>query len=302
MIRRALTAGLALGFGASMAGATIAYRARYVNPYAPRLERATLPVPPGHEGLAEMRIGFVTDTHVGPFITAADIARACAMLTSEEPDLILLGGDYISESPRYIHDVAPILGALIKAAPLGGYAVLGTHDLSVSQEKVARALAGAGIPVLRNQAAAVHTNRGTIWIAGIDETLIGTPDVAGTFAQIPPGAAVLALWHEPEFAEECAAHGAFAQLSGHSHGGQVRLPFLGPVGLPSDGRRHVIGLSDANGMPVYTSRGVGVYRPPARLNCPPEVTLVTLAAPAGSSRRSLADRRPRRSAVDTARP
>ncbi|MGH2558017.1 MAG: metallophosphoesterase [Thermomicrobiales bacterium] len=283
MIRRVMHAGLALGLGTIATGAVVAYRARYVNPYAPRLERVALTLPRGHDGLAGFTIGFVTDTHAGPFIAAEDVARACDLLTPECPDLILLGGDYISESPRHIHDVVPMLGKLVNTAPCGGYAVLGNHDLSVSGEKVMRALAAARIQGLRNQAVAVETGRGTLWVAGIDDTLIGTPDVAGTFAQVPSGAAVLALWHEPEFAEQTAAHGAFAQLSGHSHGGQVRLPVLGPVGLPADGRRHVIGLSDAAGMPVYTSRGVGVYRPPARLNCPPEVTLVTLAAPAGSS-------------------
>jgi predicted MPP superfamily phosphohydrolase len=90
---------------------------------------------------------------------------------------------------------------------------------------------------------------------------------------------VLALWHEPDYAEASAELGAFAQLSGHSHGGQVRLPGIGPLVLPLGGARYVMGLNDANGMPVYTTRGVGVYLPPLRFNCPPEVTLVTLVAP-----------------------
>jgi hypothetical protein len=124
----------------------------------------------------------------------------------------------------------------------------------------------------------------TLWIAGIDETLLGHPDPKKTFAAIPAGTRPLALWHEPQFAEEAAALGAFAQLSGHTHGGQIRLPGLGPVGLPRHGRRHIIGLNDAAGMPIYTARGVGVYRPPLRFNCPPEVTLIELVAkPAGST-------------------
>lgn len=283
MRRGIANSGLAVGLSAIAAGAVIAYRARYVNPYAPRLERLTLRLPADHEALGGLTIGFVTDVHAGPFITPADVARACDLLAPERPDLILLGGDYVSESPRYIHDTILMLARLVRSAPLGGYAILGNHDLSVSGEKVARAFNACGVSVLRNQAVAVETGRGTLWIAGIDDTLIGAPDVPGTFAHIPPGAAVLALWHEPEFAEQTAVQGAFAQLSGHSHGGQVRLPCAGPVGLPLDGHRHFSGLSDAGGMPVYTSRGVGVYRPPARLNCPPEVTLVTLAARPGSS-------------------
>ena len=101
---------------------------------------------------------------------------------------------------------------------------------------------------------------------------------AATFAGIPDKAAVLALWHEPDYARETARLGAFAQLSGHSHGGQVRLPGFGPLFLPKGGQRYVLGLNHASGMPIYTARGVGVFLPPLRVNCPPEVTLITLAA------------------------
>ncbi len=87
---------------------------------------------------------------------------------------------------------------------------------------------------------------------------------------------MIALWHEADFAEDAAQLGAFAQLSGHTHGGQVRLPVVGSIWLPPDGRRRDIGLYNVQGMPVYISRGLGVYRPPVRLLAPPEVTLVTL--------------------------
>ena len=101
-------------------------------------------------------------------------------------------------------------------------------------------------------------------------------DPERTFADIPRDAAALALWHEPDYARQTARYGAFAQLSGHSHGGQVRLPGIGPLFLPKGGQQYVMGMNHASGMPVYTSRGVGVFLPPVRLNCPPEVTLITL--------------------------
>ena len=107
---------------------------------------------------------------------------------------------------------------------------------------------------------------------------MGRPDPEATFGPIPADAAVLALWHEPDFAARTSALGAFIQLSGHSHGGQIRLPGIGPLILPSGGQRFVLGLNQVSGMPVYTTRGVGLYLPPVRLNCPPEVTLVTLVA------------------------
>jgi hypothetical protein len=156
--------------------------------------------------------------------------------------------------------------------------VLGNHDLAVSVRKVQDALEAEGIPVLRNAAMPVTFHGETLWIAGVDDTLLGDPDPQRAFADLPDRETPLVLWHEPEFAEAVATRGAFAQLSGHTHGGQVRLPGLGPVGLPRHGRRHIIGMNDAAGMPIYTSRGVGVYRPPLRFNCPPEVTLVELIA------------------------
>jgi predicted MPP superfamily phosphohydrolase len=284
MSRRSfLLGGLLGGTAASGLTAFEAFASRYVHPYRPTLEKVQIPVPAGHDRLAGMKIGFITDTHVGPFISPDDLARATRLMAAEEPDLILLGGDYVSESPRYTSSAVEVIWELVKEAPLGGIAVLGNHDLSVSRTRVEEALIAAGIPVLRNRSLAVPYRDDELWIAGIDETLLGDPDPALTFSQVPEGAAAIALWHEPEFAEEAAAQGAFLQLSGHTHGGQIRVPGVGPIGLPVDGKRYVMGLNNAAGMPIYTARGVGVYRPPMRFNCPPEVTLITLTEPEQSS-------------------
>lgn len=279
MSRRSFMLGGLLG-GAAATGLTgyEAFAARYVNPYRPELESISIAVPAGHNALAGLRIGFMTDTHVGPFISPDDLARATRLLADAQPDLILLGGDYVSESPRYTSSAVEVIAELVDLAPLGGIAVLGNHDLSVSRTRVEEALIAAGIPVLRNRAVSVRFNNAELWVAGIDETLLGDPDPARTFAPIPEGSASIALWHEPDFAEQAAAQGAFLQLSGHTHGGQIRVPGVGPIGLPVDGKRHVMGLERVGRMHIYTARGVGVYRPPLRFNCPPEVTLITLTA------------------------
>lgn len=280
MTRRAFAIGGLLGsIGALTLSGAQAYEARYVNPYRPSLERISIALPPDYAGLAGLRIGFVADTHVGPFISPDDVARATAMITQEQPDLVLLAGDYVSESPRYVGMTAEVLAELTREPLLGAIAVLGNHDLHVAPARIESALEAAGIVVLRNEATSVTFRGEALWIAGIDDTLLGRPDPANTFAQIPRRAPAIALWHEPQFADATAALGALAQLSGHTHGGQIRLPGIGPVGLPQHGKRHVIGLTRARDMPVYTSRGVGVYRPPLRFNCPPEVTLITLVAP-----------------------
>lgn len=279
MSRRSLLAGSAVGalMAAGLSAGEV-YAARYINPYRPQLERTTLPLPPGHEPLDGLKIGFVTDTHVGPFVDTDDIQRALDLLKPENIQLLLLGGDYASESPRYVPGVAEVLAGFANTVPHGAYAVMGNHDYSITGDYAITALDQVGIPMMRNDVAEVKVGSDSLWIAGIDETLLGNPEPEETIAKCPDGAAILALWHEPQYAERAARAGAFAQLSGHTHGGQIRLPGLGPVGLPIDGKRHVIGLNDAAGMPIYTSRGVGVYRPPMRFNCPPEVTVVTLKA------------------------
>jgi predicted MPP superfamily phosphohydrolase len=215
--------------------------------------------------------------HVGPVIRPADIERALQLLAAEKPDLVLLGGDLVCESPRYIDEATAVVGDFVASSPLGAFAVLGNHDYSTDARRLRRTLERQGIRVLRNEAARVCRDGHELWLAGIDDAMLGSPDPSLAFADIPRVAPAVALWHEPDWADCVAPYRPIVQLSGHSHGGQIRLPFLGTVAAPAGGRRFVAGLNQADGMPVYTSRGVGVYRPPVRLRCAPEVTLVTVS-------------------------
>ena len=237
-----------------------------------------MPLPPGNADLNGLKIGFLTDLHAGPFTSLKLIERGIRLLLQEAPDLLLLGGDYHSESPRYLPGVAALLGQFANSAPLGMLGVMGNHDYAVSGEAVFAEFASAGVRLLRNEAIEVRFNGASLWIAGIDDTLLGKIDAPAAFAMVRPGDPVLTLWHEPYLAQQAAAFGSFAQLSGHTHGGQVRLPIVGPLAVPKHGKRFIAGLNWADGMPIYTSRGLGMYRPPVRLNCPPEVTIITLTA------------------------
>ena len=260
----------------AIAAAAVAHHARDTAPYSPRLEQVEIRVPPGVGTPARLRVGFIADTHIGPVIRPSDVDRALALLLSAEPDLLLFGGDYVSESPRHIADAAELLGSAARATRLGGIAVLGNHDYANGAVRVTAEFEKNGIQVLCNAAAHVVDESGEIWIAGIDDTMLGSPDLQRSFAKVPADTRALALWHESDWAETVVPYGAFLQLSGHSHGGQVRLPVMGTIAAPPGGRRFVAGPSYAAGMPVYTTRGVGVYRPPVRFRCPPEVTLLTL--------------------------
>jgi predicted MPP superfamily phosphohydrolase len=266
----------------TVAAAGMLHRARHTSPYAPRLERLNIAVPTRFAAWRPLRIGFITDTHIGPVILATDIDRALSLLHPERPDLLLLGGDYICESPRFAPEAAAVLGQHAAAVPFGALAVLGNHDYSCDAPRLTSLLERRGIRVLRNESARVATGFGDLSIAGIDDAVLGAPDVPQAFASVPDDVPAVAIWHEPDWAAETARFGPLLQLSGHSHGGQVRLPLLGNIAAPSGGRRFVAGLNDAAGMPVYTSRGLGVYRPPIRFRCPPEVTLITLQPPPGA--------------------
>lgn len=252
------------------------YRLRHVNPYRPRLERIELPLSPGAGRLDGLRIAFVTDTHVGPFTSTYDLRRGLALFDNAPIDVLLLGGDYVSESNLYAPAMADAFAPLAARAHTGTFAAMGNHDLPLGVDRVRAELERVGVQVLRNEHAIVEWHGAPLAIVGIDDTVVGKADPDRAFAGIPAGVPMLSLWHEADFAEEAARHGAFAQLSGHTHGGQVRLPLIGAIWLPPDGKRRDMGFFDVDGLALYVARGLGVYRPPVRLCCPPEVTLITL--------------------------
>jgi predicted MPP superfamily phosphohydrolase len=240
------------------------------------LERIAVAAPANGRSLAGLRIGFFTDPHLGPTMAARDVERGLSLLFQATPDLLLIGGDLICESPRYAPVVVEILGRYAQGAPLGAFAVMGNHDISNDARRLESLLARRGIKVLRNDAAPVRYGGSVLWIVGIDDALLGRPKPAVAFSNVPAGQASLVLWHEPDWAEEAVFPGAFLMLAGHSHGGQVRFPLVGAIATPSGGRRFVAGLNQVDGMTVYTSRGAGTYRPPLRFRCAPEVTLISL--------------------------
>jgi len=260
----------------AIAGSIAYWYVRHVAPYRPVLESIELSLPVGAEALDGARIGFVTDTHIGPFTAPEDLARGLSLFDANPPDLLLLGGDYVSESNLYARSMADALAARSFPAPLGLIGVMGNHDLPLGVDRVRAELERIGVRVLRNDHAIVDWKGARLAIAGIDDTVVGHADPDRAFSGIPAGIPILSLWHEADFAEEAARRGAFAQLSGHTHGGQVRLPGIGSIWLPPDGQRRDLGLFEVEGMPTYLSRGLGVYRPPVRFHCSPEVTLVTL--------------------------
>lgn len=253
----------------------ITLHAEHVAPRRLHLEEVSVPLPALPAGLVGLRVGLLSDLHHEPDRPVALLARAVELLNAAAPDVILLGGDYVNSSSRDFDRPLALLKEL--RAPLGVFGILGNHDYWAGGDFLAARLASAGITVLRNEARCVPTPGGApCWIVGIDSTVRRHDDLEGALACVPRDDFRLLLAHEPEVADMIARRGLRVdlQLSGHSHGGQVVLPFIGAPLLPRLGRRYVRGFHPDPS--IYTSRGLGTVPPYLRFNSPAEVAVLTL--------------------------
>lgn len=283
---RRLLMGATLGGGALLGGLTT--YAREVEPYWVAIERVTLTLPRLAPPFDGYRIVQISDIHLDGWMTPERLESIVELVNEQEPDLVAITGDFVAVSADYICGLAGPLSRL--RVPDGAVAVLGNHDHLNDAEAVRRALSSAYVVDVSN---AVHTLRrdgAALHLCGVDSVMEGfdrLDEVIHTLQDEEPGCAVL-LAHEPDFADKSAATGRFdLQLSGHSHGGQVRIPFLGsPLVrlLPLLGASFVPpliykyprGLYRVGGMYQYTNRGLGVVYARFRFNCRPEVTVLTL--------------------------
>ncbi len=263
-----------IGTAATAAAAAVGAEAGWGEPRRLMIEWVTLEFPDLPVGLDGLRMVQLSDLHRSPWVGQAEIERAVALTTMLEPELIVLTGDFVSLASRYAKPCAAALAAL--RAPLGRFAVLGNHDYWVGASVVTTALQDAGLTVLRNQARAVRRGGSTLWLIGIDDATVHRHDIAAALQGVPREAFKVALLHEPDVADEVARYPVQLQLSGHSHGGQVRLPGIGPILLPRLGRKYPMGWRRIGRLQLYTNRGVGRVQPAVRFHCPPEVTLITL--------------------------
>jgi uncharacterized protein len=229
---------------------------------------ATLPVsglPPALDGL---RISLITDIHHSRIVPAADVVQAIELAMSARPDLIVLGGDYVTFGDRaFVGPVAELLGSL--QAPHGVFAVLGNHD---DDRDMPAALTGKGFVVLKDQRTQLSIRGEALTLAGIRFWTRRADNIA----RILKGAegSLLLLAHDPRRLVEAARLKVPAVLSGHTHGGQIVLPGVGAMARRSF--PVLSGLGQQDDTSIFVSRGVGTIYVPVRINCPPEVALLTL--------------------------
>ena len=235
--------------------------------------RATVPVAGLPAALAGLRVGVLTDVHRSLWVTHDDVAGAAATLSAEQPDLIILGGDYVTWGDRqYVQQSADALGSL--SAPYGVFGILGNHD---DDHDMPAALANRGIEVLKDARTRLTIKGEAVDLVGIRFWTKRGSDIAA-IARGATGFVVL-LAHDPRRLAEAAALKIPLVLSGHTHGGQVVLPVAGAIAAQKF--PVVAGIGHRDSTTMFVSRGLGTVYVPVRINCPPEVAVLTLQRAAG---------------------
>jgi uncharacterized protein len=230
-----------------------------------------------------LRIAALSDIHAGaPHIGVEKLRQIVAKVTQARPDLVVLLGDYVTRGVLGGRAIDPEVTAAALGtirAPLGVIAVLGNHDWWYGGRRVKRALEAAGITVLENAAMRVEHEGQPLWLAGLADLATRNPDATAALASVPAADPVIVLTHNPDVFPDVPPQ-ALLTLAGHTHGGQVLLPFVGRLIVPSRfGQRYAIGHVEENGRDLFVTPGIGTSMIPVRIGVPPEISIVILSAP-----------------------
>jgi hypothetical protein len=239
------------------------------------LEKRVLPIARLPGALEGFRIVALSDFHLYPFTRLDFLKRAVEMAREAKPDLLVFLGDFIDSKVDAIQELAPVLAAA--DAKYGLCAVLGNHDARKGPVTVVRELKSQGIEVLVNRGLEIGVGASLVRVMGVD-SLQGHQDIQGTLRSKSSGAGFsLLLAHEPDVADTVSSHGGVhLQLSGHSHGGQIRIPGVAPFALPRWGKKYPLGTYRIGDLWLHTSRGLGTTGIPVRIGSVPEVTEIVL--------------------------
>ncbi len=264
--RRAVLKGALVAGTGTLAGAAV-YGYAYER-HDLEVTRATLPVAGLPPALAGLRVGLVTDVHRSLFVSHDDVARAVASLMHEQPDIVVLGGDYVTYGDRdYVGPAAEALAPL--SAPHGVFGILGNHD---DDHDMPAALGRNGVQMLKDARTRLTIRNEPVDLVGIRFWTKRQADIAALTRGAAPMSILLA--HDPRRLTEAAALNVPLVLSGHTHGGQIVLPLVGAVAAQKF--PVVAGVGRRERTTLFVSRGVGTIYVPVRINCPPEVALLTL--------------------------
>ena len=275
-----------VSLGATAAGLTgYEYSTRWEMNWI-EITNLTLQLPRLDPAFKGLRLVQISDFHLGQWMNKERLDHVIQMAVELAPDYFILTGDYLEYHPygmpnepaTYEENIATISSSFLKLSALcPTIAILGNHDHMINAGWVERSLAQAGVEVLRNSVKTIQRGISELHFAAVDDVRQKMDRLDQVMEVLPEKGAAILLAHEPDFADVSAATGRFdLQISGHSHGGQIVLPIIGPPMLPVMGRKYPSGLYHVNNMLLYTNRGIGVTTINARFNCRPEITLFTL--------------------------
>lgn len=269
--------------GASAAGLTLAAYSGTHARHQLQVTHRTFPIRNLPDAFVGFRFVQISDIHLEEFTEPWFLQQAVRITNQLAPELVLLTGDFVSRGPasdRVAYRAAGIAAEVLQGlkAPQR-FAVLGNHDVAVGANHVITPLESHGTPVLIDSYVPIQRGTDYLWLCGSDDAGTRNPDL-NLAIPAAPRAPVILMCHEPDYADHVVRHPRFpyidVMLSGHSHGGQVRLPAIGPLILPPMGKKYIEGLFQFEQMKLYVNRGLGTVGLPFRLNCPAEITHITL--------------------------
>jgi hypothetical protein len=221
------------------------------------------------------RIAQISDIHFGQWITSKRLAGVVELVNQQDPDLVVITGDFVSYSPDHIEDMVPILRSMRPHDAT--LAVLGNHDHWLGAEKVKALLREVQIIDVGNDLYQISRSGASLYVAGVDSVMLGKDRLEQALEKLPPGAPAILLAHEPDFADVSSKTGRFIlQLSGHSHGGQFVIPEFGTPFRGTLSHKYPHGRYQVGEMVQYTNRGIGTNGFWIRINSPPEITVLEL--------------------------
>jgi predicted MPP superfamily phosphohydrolase len=245
----------------------------FVEPKLLQVGRHQVGLGDGRDG--RLRVAVVSDTHLGYFKHDDWVARVVAKVNAEQPDLIVLAGD-LASAPASAREFAPFAGLRAK---YGSYAVLGNWDYRAGAVDIRKAIESTGVEVLTNESVAIPVAGHPVWLIGLDDYLYGRPDWDAAMRDVPAGAVTIVAAHNPDFAPQGEVRGIDLMLAGHTHCGQVRLPYVGPLPALPDalGRRFDCGVFAYGPMRLFITKGAGESGTRARLFDRPEVSILDIS-------------------------
>ncbi len=269
------------------AGAGLAVYAGEIERHWIEITRRDVFLPGLPQAFDGFRVAQLSDIHLDEYSEPFFLRDAVAHINRLNPDAVFLTGDFVT------HQLLPkrfSIGPAWQCADLLNqlqcphrYAVLGNHDVLIGRKHLIAALTANGITVLDNAHLPIERAGARFWLAGVDDPVMGTPDpglaIPASIRNVPHEPIVL-LCHAPDYVDDLltlpAGKAVGLMLSGHTHGGQIRLPLIGPADLPELGQKYVEGWFRFGDLQLYVNRGLGTVGIPFRFNCPPEITLLTL--------------------------